>query len=140
MAIYLCHEQPDLFEHDAVVLDAAPGRVLLDRSALHPGGGGQVSDTGWIDHAGGTTAVTGVAPEGDAHWLLLADGDEVSGQVRVRVDAPRRARVAQLHTDSHILNAIVFDRFPGTLVTGAQINDDGTGPWTSTSPRSTTTC
>jgi misacylated tRNA(Ala) deacylase len=47
--------------------------------------------------------------------------------VQVRVDGERRARVAQLHTDSHILNAIVFERFPGTLVTGAQINDDGTG-------------
>ncbi len=45
----------------------------------------------------------------------------------MRVDAERRSRVAQLHTDSHILNAIVFERFPGTLVTGAQINDDGTG-------------
>ena len=45
----------------------------------------------------------------------------------MRVDAERRARVAQLHTDSHVLNAIVFERFPGTLVTGAQINDDGTG-------------
>src|SRR6478735_6276138 len=111
MAIYLCHEQPDLFEHDAVVLDAAPGRVLLDRSAFHPGGGGQVSDTGWIDHAGGTVEVTGVQADGDAHWLVLAAPVELSGGVRLRVDAPRRARIAQLHTDSHVLNAIVFERF-----------------------------
>ena len=59
MAVYLCHELPDLYEHDAVVVDAAPGRVVLDRSALHPGGGGQVSDVGWLDHAGGTAAITG---------------------------------------------------------------------------------
>ena len=45
----------------------------------------------------------------------------------MRVDAEHRSRVAQLHTDSHILNALVYDRFPGTLVTGAQINADGTG-------------
>ncbi len=45
----------------------------------------------------------------------------------MRVDAERRSRVAQLHTDSHILNALVYERFPGTLVTGAQINADGTG-------------
>jgi len=101
--------------------------VLLDRSAFHPGGGGQVSDTGWIDHAGGTVEVTGVQADGDAHWLVLAAPVELSGGVRLRVDAPRRARIAQLHTDSHVLNAIVFERFPGTLVTGAQINDDGTG-------------
>ena len=45
----------------------------------------------------------------------------------MRVDAEHRRRVAQLHTDSHVLNALVYDRWPGTLVTGAQINADGTG-------------
>ena len=45
----------------------------------------------------------------------------------MRVDADHRVRVAQLHTDSHVLNAFVFERWPGTLVTGAQINADGTG-------------
>ena len=133
MAVYLCHQQPDLVEHDAVVVDGRPGRVLLDRSALHPGGGGQVSDTGWIEYAGGVVAITGVetlaTDSGEEQtWHLLGDGSvELSGTVLVRVDAERRARVASLHTDSHILNALVFDRFPGTLVTGAQINADGTG-------------
>lgn len=127
MAVYLCHEHPDLHEHDATVLDAAPGRVLLDRSALHPGGGGQVSDTGWIEYGGGVVTVVGVEPAGDDRWHLLGDDVVLTGDVVVRVDADRRSRVAQLHTDSHILNALVFERFPGTLVTGAQINADGTG-------------
>jgi misacylated tRNA(Ala) deacylase len=35
-------------------------------------------------------------------------------------------RVAQLHTATHILNALVFQRFTGALVTGAQIYADGT--------------
>lgn len=124
MAVYLCHEQPDLHEHEARVLDAAPGRVLLDRSAFHPGGGGQVSDAGWIEHGGGVVPVTAV----DDGWHVLGDEMlELSGTVNIRVDADRRSRVAQLHTDSHILNALVFEQFPGTLVTGAQINADGTG-------------
>jgi misacylated tRNA(Ala) deacylase len=128
MSIYLCHELPDLHEHDACVVDATPGRVRLDRSAFHPGGGGQVSDTGWIDHDGGTVTVIGIDVADDGWWHVLGDGElELSGTVMVRVDAARRSRVAQLHTDSHILNALVFERFPGTLVTGAQINDDGTG-------------
>lgn len=133
MAVYLCHEQPDLYEHAARVIDAAPGRVLLDRSAFHPGGGGQVSDVGWIESGAGVLPVVGIevvtSPTGMAdHWHLLADESvELSGDVQVRVDADHRARVAQLHTDSHILNALVFERFPGTLVTGAQINADGTG-------------
>lgn len=127
MAVYLCHESPDLHEHEATVLDTATGRVALDRSALHPGGGGQVSDIGWLDHAGGTAAITGVETVDGVVWHTLDTSAELAGAVIVRVDAEHRSRVAQLHTDSHILNALVYDRFPGTLVTGAQINADGTG-------------
>jgi misacylated tRNA(Ala) deacylase len=135
MAVYLCHEQPDLVEHDARVIDSRPGRVQLDRSAFHPGGGGQVSDAGWIEYGGGVVAVTGVEhvesldpSDSDAVWHILGDDTiELSGTVLLRVDDERRARVASLHTDSHVLNALVFDQFPGTLVTGAQINADGTG-------------
>ena len=128
MAVYLCHELPDLHEHEANVLDAQPGRVRLDRSAFHPGGGGQVSDIGSIEHPGGSVTVTGVETVGDEVWHLLGNpAVELSGAVVLRVDADHRSRVAQLHTDSHILNALVYERFPGTLVTGAQINADGTG-------------
>jgi misacylated tRNA(Ala) deacylase len=127
MAVYLCHEQPDLYSHGASVVAAAPGRVALDRSAFHPGGGGQVCDVGTIEHRGGVVAVIGIETVDDVVWHLL-DGDAVvDGDVNVHVDAEHRARVAQLHTDSHVLNAIVFERWPGTLVTGAQINADGTG-------------
>jgi misacylated tRNA(Ala) deacylase len=127
MAIYLCHEFPDLYEHSASVVDSRPGRVVLDRSAFHPGGGGQVSDVGWLEHSGGVVSVTGIEPVGDEVWHVLADDVEVTGDVLVKVDADHRSRVAQLHTDSHVLNALVYEQFPGTLVTGAQINADGTG-------------
>ena len=127
MAVYLCHEQPDLYEHAATVIDAAPGRVVLDRSAFHPGGGGQVCDTGAIEHAGGVVAVAGIEIVDGVVWHVLEEPVELGGDVVVRVDAERRGRVAQLHTDSHVLNALVYDRWPGTLVTGAQINADGTG-------------
>jgi misacylated tRNA(Ala) deacylase len=110
-----------------VVVDAVPGRVVLDRSAFHPGGGGQVSDIGTIEHAGGLVAVTGIETVDDVVWHVLDHEVALAGEVTVRVDAAHRSRVAQLHTDSHVLNAIVFERWPGTLVTGAQINADGTG-------------
>jgi misacylated tRNA(Ala) deacylase len=128
MAIYLCHEEPDLMEHDASVVITRRGAVALSRSAFHPGGGGQVSDSGRIVHAGGEVEVTGIEVDGETWWHLLADPDlEVSGEVEVFVDRERRARVASLHTMSHVLNALVFDEFEGSLVTGAQINGDGTG-------------
>jgi misacylated tRNA(Ala) deacylase len=127
VAIYLCHEQPDLYVHDATVVDSRPGGVVLSRSAFHPGGGGQVSDVGAMEWSGGRAAVTGVEVDGDRWWHLI-DGDALpAGDVQLHVDADHRLRVASLHTTSHVLNAFVFAEFAGALVTGAQINGDGTG-------------
>lgn len=128
MAIYLCHEQPDLYVHDATVIASRPGAVALSRSAFHPGGGGQVSDIGVLEWAGGSSGITGIEVDGDSWWHLLDDADaEPSGDVELRVDTDHRLRVASLHTTSHVLNAFVFAEFAGALVTGAQINGDGTG-------------
>jgi misacylated tRNA(Ala) deacylase len=128
MAVYLCHDQPDLVVHDATVVGARPGAVALSRSAFHPGGGGQVSDIGVIGWRDGVATVTGVEADGDVWWHLLDDPDAVlDGDVEVRIDVAHRVRVASLHTTSHVLNAFVFAEFAGALVTGAQINGDGTG-------------
>lgn len=128
MAIYLCHAAPELYAHDAEVIDVRPGAVALSRSVFHPGGGGQVGDVGTIEWAGGTANVVHVEVDGDAWWHVLDDETATpAGTVRVAVDPEHRRRVASLHTMSHVLNALVFDEFAGALVTGAQINGDGTG-------------
>ncbi|MAT05348.1 MAG: alanyl-tRNA editing protein [Acidimicrobiaceae bacterium] len=128
MAIYLCHAEPDLYEHDAAVTAVRPGAVALSRSAFHPGGGGQVSDIGTIEWSGGRANVTHIELDGDTWWHVLDDAAaEPNGTVRVRVDADHRLGVASLHTMSHVLNAFVFDEFAGALVTGAQITGDGKG-------------
>lgn len=128
MAIYLCHTDPDLYEHDADVVAVRPGAVALSRSAFHPGGGGQVSDIGAIEWSSGRAAVTHVELDGDTWWHVLDDATaEPGGTVQVTVDADHRLGVASLHTMSHVLNAFVFDEFAGALVTGAQITGDGKG-------------
>ena len=129
MAVYLCHEQPELFDFDARVIGARPGAVLLDRSALHPGGGGQVSDCATVDLGKERLTITEVRPEGAGYWHILDRKDAlltIGDRLDVRIDREHRSRVAQLHTATHILNALVFQRFEGALVTGAQINADGT--------------
>jgi misacylated tRNA(Ala) deacylase len=127
VSVYLCHLEPDLFDFDAEVLGSRPGQVLLSRSALHPGGGGQVGDVAVVEHRQGTVRITGVQAEGDQYWHVLDDPAlELDGSVAVHIDRERRFRVAQLHTDTHILNALVYDQFAAALVTGAQINGDGT--------------
>jgi misacylated tRNA(Ala) deacylase len=127
VAIYLCHEQPDLYAHAATVVARRPGAVALSLTAFHPGGGGQVSDIGSIVWSGGVVAVAGIEVEGETWWHLLDGESNIDGEVEVNVDADHRLRVASLHTASHILNAFVFAEFAGALVTGAQINGDGTG-------------
>jgi misacylated tRNA(Ala) deacylase len=129
MAVYLCHEQPDLLEYEAIVVGSRPGAVNLDRSALHPGDGGQLGDTAVISTPMGHRRVTGIEIDSDGQWWHLLDDPSalVDGPVLISIDGERRRRIAALHTMSHVLNALVFEEFDGTLVTGAQINDDGTG-------------
>lgn len=125
MPHYLCHEQPDLLEFETSVVQARPGAVLLARSALHPGGGGQVCDTATLRHAHGEARIVGVSVQDDCYWHELDTPLELAGEVFVSIDAQRRSTLAQLHTATHILNALVYRHFAGALVTGAQINADG---------------
>lgn len=134
MAIYLCHEEPDLYADLTEVVAARPGAVVLGRSAFHPGGGGQVGDVGSLTWDGGRAAIAGVEIVDGTWWHVLEPGNgDVApvelplGEVEVEVDRDHRHRVASLHTTSHVLNAFVFAEFAGALVTGAQINADGTG-------------
>ena len=123
---YLCHDQPDLLEFEAAVLDSRPGMVLLSRSAFYPGGGGQPADRGILRWTGGEVRVVRLEVEGDALWHVLAEPALVEGSVLGVVDAGFRGQMCQLHTDLHIVNALAFQAFDGALVTGAQIGDDGT--------------
>jgi misacylated tRNA(Ala) deacylase len=126
MSRYYCHEYPDILVLETQVLDTRPGAVLLAQSPFHPGGGGQLADRGVVRWKDGEVRVTGIETADGRHWHLLAEPVEMSGVVETVVDAEFRSMMEQLHTDTHILNALVFRQFQGALVTGAQLNDDGT--------------
>lgn len=126
MSRYFCHEHPDILCLETRVMDARPGAVVLERTPFYPGGGGQLPDRGLLRWTGGEASVVGFESSGGALWHVLAEAVEVSGAVEAAVDPAFRAMMAQLHTGTHILNALVFQRFHGALVTGAQMNDDGT--------------
>lgn len=108
------------------MVDARPGAVVLEQSPFHPGGGGQLADRGSLRWSGGEVRVTGIEAVSGRHWHVLADPVEMTGAVEAVVDPEFRSLMAQLHTDTHILNALVFRHFQGALVTGAQLNEDGT--------------
>jgi misacylated tRNA(Ala) deacylase len=70
--------------------------------------------------------VTGFELSDGRLWHRLAEPIEVSGLVQVEVDPTFRTMMTELHTGTHVLNALVYQQFQGALVTGAQLNDDGT--------------
>ena len=123
---YFCHEHPDTLTLETRVVDARPGAVVLEQTPFYPGGGGQLADRGVLRWSGGETRITAIADDAGRFWHALAEPVEVSGTVEAGVDAAFRTMMAELHTGTHILNALVFQQFRGALVTGAQMNDDGT--------------
>ena len=126
MSRYFCHDHPDVLTLDTRVVDARPGAVVLEQSPFHPGGGGQLTDRGVLRWSGGETRVTAIEADGGRSWHVLAEPVEIAGAVQAGVDGDFRAMMTQLHTDTHVLNALVFQKFAGALVTGAQLNADGT--------------
>lgn len=126
MSRYFCNDHPDVLELEVPVLDVRPGAVLLSASPVFPGGGGQLMDRARIAWSGGEADVERVeiAPQGV--WHVAAGAQTAAGVVRVAVDPAFRALMCELHTVAHVVNALVFQRFEGALLTGAQLSGDQT--------------
>jgi len=127
MSRYFCLDHPDVLTLATEVTDVRPGRVVLAESPFYPGGGGQLPDRGTLAWDGGEVAVSGFESEGGRLWHLLAEPLELPpAAIEARVDDPFRQLMRALHTDLHVVNAVVFQDFDGALVTGVQMNEDGT--------------
>ncbi|MFF5260171.1 alanyl-tRNA editing protein [Actinomadura viridis] len=111
-----------LREWDAVVLDAGPEGIILDRSAFYPGGGGQPPDLGVLLWQGVQTRIAGVR-KGDDLVLIPAEGDPVppvGTSVRGAVEDERRTALMRTHSGLHLLCGVVFRDY-GCLVTGGNM-------------------
>jgi misacylated tRNA(Ala) deacylase len=127
MSRYFCLDHPDVLTLATEVVDSRPGRVVLAESPFYPGGGGQLPDRGTLVWSGGEVAIAGFESEDGCLWQRLAEPVELPPvPVEARVDGPFRQLMRALHTDLHIVNAVVFQDFDGALVTGVQMNEDGT--------------
>jgi misacylated tRNA(Ala) deacylase len=121
-----CHEQPETLVVETEIADTRPGKVVLATSPFYPGGGGQLADRGVLRWKDGAAKVTGFDYSAGKLWHLLDAQSEVAGPVEAVVDPDFRRKMRQLHTDTHVLNALVFQNFDGALVTGVQMAEDGT--------------
>ncbi len=107
---------------DATVLDAGPERIVLDRSAFYPGGGGQPPDHGVLLWGGVQTRIVGVRKGDDL--VLLAHADDpvppAGTTVRGAVEEERRSMLMRTHSGLHLLCGVVFRDY-GALVTGGNM-------------------
>lgn len=127
MGRYYCLDNPDTLTLATTVLASAPGRLLLRESPFYPGGGGQLPDRGLLRWADGESAVIGFDLQDGEVWHLLAEAVAFpAGPVEAVVDPAFRQVMRELHTGLHIVNALVYQSFDGALVTGVQMNEDGT--------------
>jgi misacylated tRNA(Ala) deacylase len=112
-----------LRDWDAVVLDAGPEGIVLDRSAFYPGGGGQPPDHGVLIWQGVQTRIAGVR-KGDDLELVPVEGDPVppvGTTVRCAVEDDRRTALMRTHSGLHLLCGVVYRDY-GCLVTGGNMD------------------
>jgi misacylated tRNA(Ala) deacylase len=119
------HDHPDILQLEADVLDARPGAILLEHSPFFPGGGGQLADRGVLRWSGGVLPVTALARDERGLWHMVPCDGLISGKVMLEVEPAFRALMCELHTLAHVVNALVYTQFGGALLTGAQLNADG---------------
>jgi|SRR5579859_1806824 len=110
---------------EATVLEVTPeGRVILDRTAFYPTGGGQPHDTGTLSWHGGTCTVTEVRKAGP-QVLHTIEGDMPSAGTSItgEIDWERRYALMRHHTALHSMSGVIFQLF-GATVTGGQMYPD----------------
>ena len=112
----LYYHNPYMSECDAVVTDciAVDGgyEVLVDQTVIFPEGGGQPSDTGFIDNS----RVLSARDAGDDIWLFT-NGEFKAGQhVTIRLNLERRFDHSQQHTGEHIVSGIAKELFDVTNI------------------------
>ena len=114
----LYYADPYLKEFEATVVSAKGDRIILDRTAFYPGGGGQACDLGTIDG----TKVTDVFKE-DEEILHVAPGAlfEVGQKVECTIDWDRRYELMRGHTGQHILFRSMQEQNPDLSVSKVDI-------------------
>ncbi|MEO1783522.1 alanine--tRNA ligase [Thermodesulfobium sp. 4217-1] len=104
------------------------GVIVLDRTPFYPESGGQVADHGYIKFADSIFRVTDVQREKEAifHIGKLENGTLCVGySVDAEIDLQRRRLSSSNHTCTHILHAVLRDKFgEATKQKGSFVSDE----------------
>ena len=106
---------------EAAVVEAGEAAVTLDRTAFYPGGGGQPSDTGWLEAADGRLEVRSLRKTEGKIWHELAGPTPLPGaRLHGLIDWARRYDLMRTHTAMHILCGVIWRDY-GASVTGGNM-------------------
>lgn len=109
----LFYEDSHLAEFEAEILacEKIEGqdvyRVVLDRTAFFPEGGGQASDTGWLEGI----PVSDVREKDGIIYHICAETLQVGTKVHGKLDYDKHFDKMQNHTGEHIVSGLVHKHF-----------------------------
>lgn len=119
MTVALYHQDAYLKAFHARVEQSGDLGIVLDQSALYPGGGGQPSDSGLIRHPDGEVPIRKVKRSEGALWHVL-DGEKpaVGVDVEGMLDWDRRYQLMRVHTAMHILCGVIWRDYSASVTGG----------------------
>jgi len=122
MTVALYYQDAYLREFEAQVLRVETDRLLLDRTAFYPGGGGQPADRGAVQGVAGAGSVLEVKKDGGEIWHQL-EGDlpPAGSKISASLDWERRYQLMRTHTAMHILCGVIWRDYRAS-VTGGQMS------------------
>lgn len=119
MTTRLYHQDAYMRAFDATVVETDGPRVVLDRTAFYPQGGGQPSDRGLLRFAGGSVPVLEIkSGEGRIWHQLEAHAPPVGTEVSGELDWERRYQLMRTHTAMHILCGVVWRDYEASVTGG----------------------
>ncbi len=111
-----------LWEFEATIIEVEGSKVVLDRTAFYPQGGGQPSDVGvLLDDEGQVYRVLKVSKKGGKVFHKVDREPPPAGtRVYGEIDWEHRYRLMRTHTALHILCGVIFRDY-GASVTGGNM-------------------
>jgi misacylated tRNA(Ala) deacylase len=111
-------------EFSANVIKNNDNYIILDKTAFYPVGGGQPSDSGFIEWDDKKSEIIQVIKKGDAvKHIVNGEKPPNATKVNATIDWDVRYKHMKMHTAQHILSGIVFDDYKARTV-GNQIHAD----------------
>lgn len=108
----LYNDNAYLKEFDARIIEVRPFEdkfgIVLDKTAFYPVGGGQPSDTGYLNEISVSEVI-----ERDGEILHIVDTKPLTKEVTGLINWQRRFDYMQQHTGQHILSACFEELFKG---------------------------